>query len=95
MSGADNDWQLTPEDVAKLIKGAATHRDVLSWQIFQSPPGYEGLFVARPYSFRVGTLFRMVVHGRTIEEVRSKLPPDLVCAAKSSIHQPDVLETWL
>lgn len=69
------------------------------WTVFDSPPDFPGLFVAREFrichgiSVPVPTANHFV--GRTLEEVRAALPPRLYRIQRAECDEPKIVETWL
>lgn len=63
------------------------------WTVYRHPIDHPGLFVARRFVLARPT--RECVTGKTLDEVRDKLPPGLVMLARSPGDEPHIMETWL
>jgi hypothetical protein len=61
------------------------------WTIFRQP--FPDHYVAR--KFLIDKPTSEFVLGKTLEEVRNKLPPGLVLIARDPKDHPNVVESWL
>jgi hypothetical protein len=66
------------------------------YTIYDSPADYPGLFVARAfYITRTSTPGEVIATGRSIEEVRAKLPIGLHRIVRDESDSPSIVETWI
>jgi hypothetical protein len=66
------------------------------YTIYDSPTDYPGLFVARAfYITRISTPGEVVAAGKSIEEVRAKLPVGLHRVGMDESDPPSIVETWV
>lgn len=67
--------------------------DTSMWIVFEEPPLFPNQYVARLYRSYVDTGEYVV--GKTLNEVRSKLPSGLMRMERSSHDDPLVRESWI
>jgi len=68
------------------------------WTVYEHPADYPNLFVARMWLILAGgdtMRTHTVLKAATLEELRRKLPPGLVCITRSDNDPSHVVETWL
>jgi hypothetical protein len=68
------------------------------WTVYKRPSDYPALYVARRHESRsdgtaVATL--EAVFADTLEAVRAKLPPGLVCIPRDPTDDPVIVESWI
>lgn len=66
---------------------------MILWTVYDHPPEYPAWYVARQFVF--GHLTTSVLLGRTLEEVRSKLPDGLMRMERAPEDDPTIVESWL
>ena len=67
--------------------------DTSMWIVYEEPPSFPNLYVARLYRSYVDT--GEYVTGATLNEVRSRLPTGLMRMERSSQDDPLVRESWI
>lgn len=67
--------------------------DTSIWIVFEEPPGFSNMYVARLYHSYVDTGRYLV--GATLNEVRAKLPAGLMRLERSIQDDPLVRESWI
>jgi len=71
----------------------ARHDDPLvNWVVFDHPRDQPDFFVARAFHYDLPTVVMLL--GRTLEDVRSLIPPGLTRMPRSPGDHPNVVETW-
>ncbi len=67
------------------------------WTIFNSPADRPGCIFARRFVAADGKSLPTadVISGETVEAIRAKLPPGLICFPRSPDDPISVVETWL
>lgn len=63
------------------------------WVVYDSPLDLPGRFVARKWVLDKPTA--EILQGKTLEELRAKLPPGLVCLARADEDDSKIVETWI
>jgi hypothetical protein len=63
------------------------------WTIYRHPSDYPGQYVARRYAVDEPT--SDVLTGKTLTEVRAKLPRGLFCIQRHPGDDPVIVECWL
>lgn len=63
------------------------------WTIYDHPLDYPAEFVAR-LSFN-DEKTTSILRAATLDELRDKLPPDLICMARAETDDPVIVECWL
>lgn len=68
------------------------------WTVYDHPSDYPASFVARRHEVQAGGITVATpdaVFAPTLEEVRAKLPRDLVPIARSPGDDPVIVESWI
>ena len=67
------------------------------WAVTQSPSDYPGKFVARKWLIGIGTVAATAeLHVEdTLDEVRDKLPRDLILIPRHPNDDPAIVESWI
>lgn len=76
-----------------LTKAGAMSEDLFIWVIYNSPTDLPGRFVARKWNRDQPTL--ELIQGKTLEEVREKLPLGLVMIPRHPRDDLKLVEFWL
>lgn len=63
------------------------------WTIYDSPIDLPGSFVARKWVMETPT--SELLQDKTLEGLREKLPPGLLCMPRSPGDDPKIVETWM
>ncbi len=70
---------------------------VTIWTVYQHPDDYPDWWVLRGYDLLPGALqrHRFFFTGRTLDEVRAKVPPATLCVGRQPADHPAIYECWV
>jgi len=63
------------------------------WVVYDSPIDIPGWFVARKWLNETPT--PELIQGKTLDELRSRLPKGLIRLERDSSDDPKIVETWI
>lgn len=70
--------------------------ELVVWAIYQRPKDYPQGYVVRPWSTVDGQILGgQAQYAETLDEARSKVPPNLVRLSRLPGEDPAIVESWI